>query len=447
LIFASDANDPEDDCSSKVARRCQQEFGFTSRDGEKSVMPDMTESVKKLVYIVNARLPTEKAHGYQICKMCAAFARNGVEVQLWHPYRHQMSSELKGREVFDYYDLPQVFGVRTVPNFDVIRLERVFPEATFRPLFSVHAFLWGLYAALKARKEKADIYYTRDSVVAYWLLRLRLPTIYEEHVVPRRAQRAILRRVARQSELRLVVVLTSFIKKGFLEMGFSDEKVAVVPDAVDLSLFANLPSREECRRLLGLPQERSIIGYIGRFQALGAEKGIPELVQTMAHLPAIKGKEPLLLCVGGPMDPVADYIDLARRYGAPEHRLRFIDRVPNSQVPLWIRACDVVTIPWGWTEFSAYFTSPLKLFEYMAAEVPIVASDLPSLREILQHGENAWLVKPGDPYVLAAEVQHILDNQDLARKLVDRAKKDVQKHTWNHRTNLLLKRLVTCSRV
>jgi glycosyltransferase involved in cell wall biosynthesis len=398
-------------------------------------------TVKRLIYIVNARLPTQKAHGYQICKMCEAFAQNGMEVQLWHPYRHQDSSELKGRGVFDYYGLRQVFGVRTVRNFDVVRLERVFSRASFTSLFSLHAFLWGLYAVLKARKEKADLYYTRDSVIAYWLSLLRLPTVYEEHLVPRRAQRAILRRLARQSELRLVVVLTSFIKKGFLQMGFSDEKVLVVPDAVDLSLFANLPGKEECRERLGLPQDRVIIGYIGRFRTMEMEKGIPELVQAMANLRSSNGREALLLCVGGPMDPVPEYLAIARRYGVPEYRLRFVDRVPNSQVPFWMRACDIVTIPWGWTQFSAFFTSPLKLFEYMAAGVPIVASDLPSLSEILRHGENAWMVRPGNSCALAAEIQYILDNQDLGRKLVDQAKKDVQKHTWNHRTNLLLNRL------
>jgi glycosyltransferase involved in cell wall biosynthesis len=373
--------------------------------------------------------------------MCEALAQNGVEVQLWHPYRRQISLKLKGRGVFDYYGLPQVFGVRMLRNFDVVRLERVFPKASFPLVFFAHAFLWGLYAALSARREMADLYYTRDSVVAYWLLRLGLPTVYEEHVVPRRAQRLILRRIACDSQLRFVVVLTSFIKNSFLQMGFAEEKVVVLPDGVDLSLFTNLPSREECRGSLGLPQERPIIGYIGRFQTLGQEKGIPELVQALGGLPPLNGREPLLLCVGGPMDSVPGYLELARRWRVPEASLRFIDRVPNREVPFWMRACDVVTIPWGWTEFSAYFTSPLKLFEYMAAGIPIVASDLPSLREILRHGENAWLVKAGDPNMLALGIQYVLENQDLGRKLADQATRDVQKHTWRKRATQLLNRM------
>ena len=54
------------------------------------------------------------------------------------------------------------------------------------------------------------------------------------------------------------------------------------------------------------------------------------------------------------------------------------------------------------------FTSPLKLFDYMAAGVPIVASDLPALREVLRHEENALLARPGDPEAFALAVRRVL---------------------------------------
>jgi glycosyltransferase involved in cell wall biosynthesis len=265
-----------------------------------------------------------------------------------------------------------------------------------------------------------------------------LPTAYEAHVVPKRGQRWLLRQIACRPALRLVIVLTSFIKQQFVAMGFPAEKVVVLPDGVDLSLFENLPSKEECRCRLGLPIERPIIGYIGRFRTLEMEKGIPELIEAMAHIPSVNGTEPMLLCVGGPMDVVPAYLDLARRIGIPEHRLKFVDRVPNTEVPYWIRACDVVTIPWPWTEFSAYFTSPLKLFEYMAAKVPIVATDLPSIREVLRHGENAWLVKPGEGKALAEVVSHLLREPEVASSLAARAQQDVRAYTWKHRANFIL---------
>ncbi len=389
--------------------------------------------VRQLVYIANARLPTEKAHGYQIVKMCEAFAQNGASVLLLHPFRYQHDPRLQGQSAFDYYDIPPVFEVRTLTNLDVILLKRFLPQGIFTMLVFTRALLWGLYAALVARKEKADLYYTRNIEIAFWLVWMGLPTVYEAHVVPKGGRRRFLRRIAFRPALRLVVVLTSFIKERFVELGFPAEKGIVLPDGVDLSLFEGLPSKEECRRRLGLPLDRVIIGYIGRFRTMTMEKGIPELVQTMVHLLPFDGQEPLLLCVGGPMDAVPAYLDLAMRCGVSEHRLRFVDHVPSKKVPLWIRACDVVTIPWPWTEFSAYFTSPLKLFEYMAAGVPIVATDLPSIREVLRHGENAWLVAPGNPKTLAEGIERTLNDAELAAHIGRQAREDVGQYTWEQR--------------
>jgi glycosyltransferase involved in cell wall biosynthesis len=150
---------------------------------------------------------------------------------------------------------------------------------------------------------------------------------------------------------------------------------------------------------------------------------------------------PFLLCVGGPMGLVPSYLTLARELGLTDQMMRFEDHRPATEVPLWIRACDVVTIPWPWTEFSAFFTSPLKMFEYMAAGVPILATDLPALREILRHGENAWLVKPGDPRALSDGMALLLKNKELGSRLASEARLAVTRHTWQARAEALVKRI------
>jgi glycosyltransferase involved in cell wall biosynthesis len=235
--------------------------------------------------------------------------------------------------------------VRTLANWDVVPFSRYLPAYGFMPVFFAHALVWGLYAAWCAHWEGADLHYTRESSAAFWLVRRGLPTVYEGHVVPKYGQRWLLTRTAAHPALRLAVVLTSFIKRRFVDLGFPAAKVKVLPDGVDLSLFDKLPSRDACRGRLGLPLNRAVIGYVGRFQTMEMEKGIPELVQAMAAIPPLEGKEPLLLCVGGPMEAVPTYEEIAHRHGLPMHRLRFIDRVPNTEVPLWMRACDIVTIP------------------------------------------------------------------------------------------------------
>jgi len=391
---------------------------------------------KSLVYIANARLPTEKAHGYQICKMCEAFASLGLKVKLLHPYR---DNPLAGESVFEFYGVRPIYEVQSLPNWDVVRLNRWIPGRLFRPIFFLHALLWGLYAASVARRYRADLYFTRDSTVAYWLARMGLPVVYEVHIVPKRAQRWLMKKMARYPLPLRVIALSGVIKEQLVKMGFEEEKVIVLHHGVDLSRFKNLPSKEKCRQELGLPLERPIIGYIGRFRTMGMEKGIPDLIEAMKYLPLVNNTAPLLLCVGGPMDSVRGYFDLARHVGVPPSLLRFVDRVPPIEVPYWIGASDVVVLPLRPEYVDKVGVMPLKLFEYMAAGVPIVATDLPSLREVLRHGENAWLVPPNDPKALAEGIRHLLENPNLARTLSAQAREDVKQYTWERRAATILK--------
>jgi len=393
----------------------------------------MCRMIRKVVYIANSRLPTEKAHGYQITKMCECFSQLGMEVVLFHPRRYQRDEQLRNKTVFDYYQLKPTFKIRTIPNLDAFRFRRVFPGRSFVWFYFLHALLWGLFAACKARKEEADLWYTRDVTVAFWLVRLGLPTVFEGHNMHQGGQHWLLRRIVGHPQLRFIVLLTSYLKANFAKLGFDQERLAVFPDGVDLSLFHDLPDKAECRRQLNLSGDLPIIGYVGRFQTMGREKGIPGLIEAMTHLTSVNGKSPLLLCVGGPMSAVPNYLDRADSLGIPRHILKFVDRVPNSDVPKVMKACDVCTIPWPWTEFSAYYTSPMKLFEYMASGVPIVASDLPSLKEVLRHDENAWLVQPGDPSALAEGIRTLLGDQKRARRLAQKAREDVKTYTWETR--------------
>ena len=97
--------------------------------------------------------------------------------------------------------------------------------------------------------------------------------------------------------------------------------------------------------------------------------------------------------------------------------------------------------PFPVSEHYAYFMSPLKLFEYMAAGVPIVATDLPSIREILHHKENAWLIEPGNPQALAEGIQYLLEDPVFAEHLARGAKRDVQQYTWERRAAAILRLL------
>jgi glycosyltransferase involved in cell wall biosynthesis len=77
------------------------------------------------------------------------------------------------------------------------------------------------------------------------------------------------------------------------------------------------------------------------------------------------------------------------------------------------------------------------MFEYMAAGRAIVASDLPAIREVLQHEMNAVLVRPGDPQALSAGIQRLAADPDLAERLARQAFEDVARYAWERRAERL----------
>ena len=116
------------------------------------------------------------------------------------------------------------------------------------------------------------------------------------------------------------------------------------------------------------------------------------------------------------------------------HRVKLVGYVPPTQVPTYLAAADVLTVPnSAKAAVSRYYTSPLKLFEYMASGRPIIASDLPSLREIITHEETALLVPPDDARAFAAAVERLRYDADLARRLAANSLQLVADYTWDNR--------------
>ena len=111
-------------------------------------------------------------------------------------------------------------------------------------------------------------------------------------------------------------------------------------------------------------------------------------------------------------------------------RVQLVGFLPHVEVADQLAGASVAVVPLPDNPMARYFTSPLKLFEYMAAGLPIVASDLPALREVLRTDENALLVPPDDPGALADAIGRLLADPALAERLRRRAHADVQDRTW-----------------
>ena len=149
------------------------------------------------------------------------------------------------------------------------------------------------------------------------------------------------------------------------------------------------------------------------------------LLRALALVP-----RPAALIVGGhEKEPDLERVKaLAQSLGIAD-RVTFTGLVEPARVPAHLARAAVLVLPNPASAISTHFTSPLKLFEYMAAMRAIVASDLPSIREVLRDNEHALLVAPGDADALAAAITRVLDDRPLAERL---ARRGVRRSTEVH---------------
>ena len=176
------------------------------------------------------------------------------------------------------------------------------------------------------------------------------------------------------------------------------------------------------------------MGYVGSLQMIGMEKGVSTLVQALADVDGAH-----LALVGG---SAADGRQLRQEWidlGMPEARFLDVGRAPPQDVPLYLRAFDVCAMPHPATTQFARYTSPLKLFEYMAAGSAIVASDLPGWADVLADGETAILAPPDDIAAWSVAIDSLRRDPELRRRLGSAARAQAMAHyTWAIRAQKIL---------
>ena len=463
----------------------------------------------KLIYITNARLPTEKAHGIQIMKMCEAFASyrsrstqieppspdtqihaeknylresayaegkdlrvsaSTIELELLIPKRH--NPEFKNTDPFDYYKVKRIFKIKKLPCLDLI--QRPIIKYFGRLGLWIEIFSFSLSAFLYLLFKKADIIYSRD-LPCLWLLSFFKKNIFFEiHGLPKHLflYKGVLKRI------NGIITITHILKNFLIKKKISSEKILVAPDGVDLKKFKIRNKKLKIKEKLGLPQDKKIVLYTGH---LYKWKGVYTLLEASKYLP----ENVLVVFVGGTDYDIKNFKFQVLRcrqngYGASAASFKNILVVgyrPHSEIPYWLKAADVLVLPnSAKKEISKCWTSPMKMFEYMASQRPIVASDLPSIREILYdrsrytqiklpsadtqiHAEkkylresayaegknprvsastNAILVEPDNPKALAEGIEFVLKNPDLSAKISKQAYKDVKKYTWKKRAKKIL---------
>ena len=361
----------------------------------------------KLAYLANVRYPSERAHAAQITHMCQAFAENGIETDLFVNRRSKATKS----EIDTHFDLNS--------KFKVVQISHSWFYPRIKASFYVSELLFVLSFVSTKKYKSYEIVYTRSEWIV-WSLSFFVPhkkLIWESHEAKLNlAARAVLKKDIK------TVAISEGIFEAYEEQGVSKEQMVVAHDGIDESFFKPAMSQTEARRRLGLSKYSRIAMYIGGFDAW---KGIETFFAAQQSCP-----EATFVAIGGNAEQVSRY---TKRYPA----IIFLGERPYSELRFNQQAADVLVIPNTATNsLSEKYTSPLKLFAHMASGVPIVASDIASIKTVT--GELVTLVAPDSPTALARGIKDVIQNYE-ENKLRAQELKDVStRYTWNKRSEYII---------
>ena len=278
---------------------------------------------------------------------------------------------------------------------------------------------------------KDTIVYCRDPIVLFPLCLVGFNPIAEIHDYKSEKPRKTLR-LALDKSSKIIANSLGTSNKIKNHYNISDKKIMVAPNGVDPKFFNIEESKEDARKLLNIPQDSMIIAYVGRLETAGIDKGVSFLVKSFA---TIKDRvtNTILYVIGGPNELAESYNKQALSLGINPSGIKFTGFVPFRQVPLYLRAVDVVVMPLPRGKH-AETTSPIKLFEFMAAGKTIIAPDFPSFREYINE-ENAIFFSPDNQNDLAEKILYVLNNPDLIKDKNQKSLELAQKFTWQKRAH------------
>jgi len=366
----------------------------------------------KISYIANVRMPTEKAHGYQIARVCSEMKAQNMDVTLFVPTRNNNIKQ----DPLNYYDLKNNFLLVYIKIFDLMSYVKI-----LGPLSSIgNGFQLALFLIFTKKIDRKNIIYSRDADIIFWFSVFGFKTFYYAHNWTRHPwiRKFLLFRVKG-------IVCNSIGTENTIKSNFT-VPTTVIENATDKNKYLN-HSKIDLRKELNLPIDKKIALYTGH---LYGWKGSMVLIESAGGIDS----NTIIVAIGGTKDDVEDCARIAATKGLSQ-KIFFLGHKEKILVPKYLAAADLLLLPnSSKTIESVEYTSPLKLFEYMAAGSPIIASDLPSIRRILSE-DCAYFFKPDDSsdFVRAINLAIENDNKDKSKKCL----LESEKYSWvSHVTKL-----------
>lgn len=376
----------------------------------------------KIIYPANTTFPSPRANTIQILHTARELAARGNEV---HLVARQGNSSVP--ELFEYY------GVQPEPNLKVhlVPAPRILSGAKIHESLILKETSQLL---LRFRGERM-IVFTRDPLFLSLLLRMRklfgFPLVYEAHTLFFVTAKETYMPVAwsHRKEIRIkkreesvfrnsdgIVFISSSLNEFASEYFPLTQPSAVIHDG------AVVPDA------MPLKKEANLLCYSGQFYGW---KGISTLLHAMKWVEGAR-----LRLYGGGYSTVKD--DLREMQSIIDEndlssKVELCGFLPPSRIPEAISGCSIGVLPLPDNIIGNRCNSPLKLFDYLANGLAVVASNLQTIREIVQHGKNGHLVPPGSPEKLAEGINRLLKDTAYRDSIAAAGFETARNYSWERR--------------
>jgi len=366
----------------------------------------------KIAYLSPSSIPSRKANSIHVMKMCEALSLNGHEVILFSQHEDYI-------EQSDY----ELYGVEN--NFTIVK-----NNTKHFGLFSSIAH--GLMSAVRCYFLHPDLIYSRHTYGLFFSSFLNISMVHEDHHLPPFVHKILLKKIFRKNLLKVVLISQS-LKKDYIKLfnSLSSEDCVVAHDGANVFNFDI--NYNNCS--LKKTNNNINVGYIGQLY-LG--KGLEVILPVAALLPNCT-----FHIIGGMESDI-----LYWKNKNTSENIIFYGFVSPSEVPCYLSRLDIMLAPYqedcsaGGKYNISKWMSPLKIFEYMAAEKAIICSDLPVLREVLVDEYNAILVKSDSIEDWCKEINNVINSKELKKSIATNARKDLEvKYTWKMRAKNILSSL------
>lgn len=355
----------------------------------------------KILYLTNNRFPTEKAHGLQIAKMCDAFIDMGASLLLVIPARRQ-SPFVKENDISRFYSLKNKIKIERLWSLDFL-LSSVMPRLM---AYFIQSLSFSFSFLFARRKYKNFIIYSRTIAP---LIFYKSKWFFEAHTFPKTLIGKSLQRFFLKNCSGIVCISDSLKRK---YATIFKGKIIVAHDGVDKMFFNIKESKNRKKMIL----------YTGSPYAW---KGVFTLADATKNLKNVR----IVFLGGNENEPEFKKL---KSYAKHASVLPF---VPHEKVKEYLESAEILVIPnSAMDKIASEDSSPLKLFEYMAGGKKIVASDVHSIKEVLNE-KMAYFFKADNVSDLQKAILRALKEKNTKGTI---ARKKAWDYTWDKRAKIII---------